>query len=738
MGAYIEMNGGMQFLIVDPVTPNVEAMKLNLKKMGYKNFTVTPDAFEAINHIRSVKTEFIICRLNLKDVSGTDFMEELKNDLTIPRIPFMMFSEHMDEGDLALLAEIGVDAHLTIPFVTKDLAEKVMATWSRYIDPKNPEFHFEAARRLFLAGKNQEAADAFIKIATSGKLISRSLIAHGRAIAKLGRLDEALKIAQKVRKDHPKFVHGHQFTGEILVELKREVEALESFFAAISLSPKNPYRYQIITEILLRMERFVEAEIVLKKAMDAGIQLPFVAESMAQALIKQEKKQEALVWYQKLIDRDKKNPGYHNNIAVCYKKMGNMPKALEHYQVAADVAPKDARVRFNLALALLDADKKQAAVNTLKETLGIDKTHDKAKLKLMELTDPKAFNAEMARRKAAEEKQKKEEEARRLKLEAEAKAKAEKARREAAAAAVAATAAATAKQSSVAPDAPVKAGESAVTVAVTVAAPVPAHQEHLDPDSEPSKAKPLSKEDEERLSMLIGLLVRLKTSNKAVGLKPLVIPEATQAKLRALKGATLRYHYGTAVMTVRKQLFKLMAEWFQSLMVISEELAIDIGDIIQNVLQAQSVDLSAIANQDKSGARTKILMEIAEKASATDDKLKDELMPIIMDLQFQDYLRQSLGALQKTFRVSYEEWDMTTAIAKMEKCLVSVEDKNALKSVFGVRSTEAKDKKTADAASGDGLFFDEPTVQSNATNVNGAKEESGAPSEAKTGDILLF
>jgi tetratricopeptide (TPR) repeat protein len=710
MGAYIEMNGGMQFMIVDPLTPNVEAMKLNLKKMGYKNFTVTPDAFAATNHIRTVKTEFIICRLNLKDVSGSDFMEELKNDLTIPRIPFMMFSEHMDEGDLALLAEIGVDAHLTIPFVTKDLAEKVMATWSRYIDPKNPEFHFEAARRLFLSGKIQESADAFVKIATSGKLVSRSLVAHGRAIAKLGKLDDALKIAQKVRKDYPKFVHGHQFSGEVLVDLKREVEALECFFAAIALSPKNPYRYQIISEILLRMQRFSETEIVIKKAIEANISLPFVYENMAQALIKQEKKQEALSWYQKLVDHDKKNPGYHNNIAVCYKKLGNMPKALEHYQIAADVSPKDARVRFNLALALLDSDKKQSAINTLKETISIDKNHDKAKLKLMELTDPKAFAAETAKRKAAEEKQKKDEEAHRLKLETEAKVRAEKARQDAATVAT-------------------SGGVTAPAKAENSPKPVASNGDGIDAD--PSKFKPLSKQDEDRLAVLIGLLVKLKTTNKSVGLKPLVIPEAVQTKLKSLKGATLRYHYGTAAMTLRKQLFKLMAEWFQSLMVISEELAVDIGDIIQNVLQEQSVDLSAIANQDKGGARTKMLMDIAEKASATDNKLKDELMPIIMDLQFQDYLRQALGALQKTFRISYEESDVSSALKKMEKCLVTVADKNALKSVFGVEINPPQAKATPDAAVGDGLFFDAPAPVAAPAPVTAAAPVSTPPAVAK-------
>jgi tetratricopeptide (TPR) repeat protein len=722
MGAYIEMNGGMQFLIVDPVVPNVEAMKLNLKKMGYKNFSVTPDAFSAMNHIRSAKTEFILCRLNLKDVSGTDFMEELKNDLAIPRIPFMMFSEHMDEGDLALLTEIGVDAHLTIPFVTKDLAEKVMTTWSRYIDPKNPEFHFEAARRLFLSGKIQEAADAFAKIAASGKLISRALIAHGRAIAKLGKTEDALKIAQKVRKDYPKFVHGHQFAGELLVELKRDMEALECFFSAIALSPKNPYRYQMITEILLRMERFKETEMVLQKAIEANIDLPFVAENMAQALIRQEKKQEALVWYQKLVERDKKNSGYHNNIAVCYKKLGNMAKALEHYQIAADVAPKDARVRFNLALALLDSDKKQAAVNTLKETLGIDKNHDKARMKLMELTDPKAFAAESARRKAQEEKLKKEEDAKRAKLEAEARAKAEKARKEA----------------------------EALAAAGIAAAPVQIQASSVSEERKPT----LSKEDEARLAALIERLIKIQTAKKASGPKPLVIPEDTKAKIAALKGATLRYHYGSAVMTVRKQLFKLMGDWFQSLMVISEELAVDIGDIIQNVLQSQNVDVGSLSTGDKSSDRTKALMAIAEKASATDNKLKDELMPIIMDLQFQDYLRQALGALQKTYRISYENRDQNDALAKMEKCLVTVEDKAALKSAFGAGTDVAGVAPANDAMAGDGLFFDDTPTPAPAPTPTTASPQAVAPKppepkpveskpaepqgDASSGDVLLF
>ena len=109
-----------------------------------------------------------------------------------------------------------------------------------------------------------------------------------------------------------------------------------------------------------------------------------------------------------------------------------------------------------------------------------------------------------------------------------------------------------------------------------------------------------------------------------------------------------------------------------------------------------------------------------------------------MDLQFQDYLRQSLGALQKTFRVSYEESNANVAIEKMEKCLVSVEDKNALKAAFGVLSTQAKSKATADATSGEGLFFDAPVAKPEVPKANDSKQESETQKDAKTGDILLF
>ncbi len=679
MAAYIEMNGGMQFLIVDPLGPNVEALKLNLKKMGYSKFAVMPTAFDALNLIRAGKIEFILCRLNLANVSGTDFMEELKNDLSMPRIPFMMFSENMDEGDLALLSEIGVDAHLTIPFVTKDLAAKVMATWSRYIDPNNPEFHYEIARRDFLSGKTQEAANGFLKIAMSKKLISRSMVSHGRAIAKLGRIDDALTIATKVRRDFPKFVHGHQFAGELLVEAKRDFEALECFFAAISLSPKNPYRYQAITEILLRMGRFPETELVLRKAIEAQIDLPFVAENMAQALIKQDKMTDALEWYKKLVALDNKNSGYHNNIAVCYKKLGQMDKALGHYQTAVDVAPKDARVRFNLALVHLEMGNKNAGINTLKETLGVDKNHEKARFKLMEMTDPKAWAKELAKRKVAEDKVKQEEAAAKAKLDSLAKAAFLKAKKEAEALAAAGIA-------------------SAEVVAAAA------------PQAAAAERPTLSKEDEDRLGILIAKLIKAQASVNTNVLKPLVIADDVQQKIGALKSSNLRYTYGISSATVRKQMFKLMNSWFSSLNVISEELAVDIGDIVQGILQGKSVDLSGVTAAGKDAERTSMLIKIAEGVAATDSVLQDELMPIIMDLQFQDYLRQALGGLQKTFRISYDETDCDRALVSMRKCLVTEGDKAALDSAFGVvaPTSEKSPQANPTVGSDEGLFFDEP------------------------------
>ena len=119
MTVHLELDPNLPFLIVDPKESNVEAMKLNLRKIGFRNVRHLPSGLDAMNFVRTNRVNFILCRLKMPFMTGTELLSEMQNNFDIDRMPFMMFSEKIDEEDLALLVETGVDTYLTLPFYSK-------------------------------------------------------------------------------------------------------------------------------------------------------------------------------------------------------------------------------------------------------------------------------------------------------------------------------------------------------------------------------------------------------------------------------------------------------------------------------------------------------------------------------------------------------------------------------------------------------------------------------------------
>lgn len=394
--AYLTMNSNMTILIVDSQTSNAEFLKQCLKKMGYKNFVTKENGLEAMVYLRQNNTvDYIFCRHKLPVMSGVDFLLELKADLSIGRVPFTMFSEKLDEGEVALLEEINIDALLTLPFAMKELAEKLSATWSRYIDENNVEFQFEKGRRLYLQDKLDEAAQVFRTLSLLGKIPTRAKVALARVERRKGNLETAKELCQEVLLESPEFVHAHQLLGEVELDLKNAVNALQHFAQALSISPKNPFRYLIIGEIMSSLKMWDDALNIYKRAAEQGVDAPELLEGSANALMNLGRKNEAVSILLRLSQQFPKNFRYHNNLAVCYKNLGNRSSAIEAYKRALELEPENPKILYNLGLLYVASDKQNAAKGYFKRAVDLDSSFEKARLKLLQIEDESAYLIEI-------------------------------------------------------------------------------------------------------------------------------------------------------------------------------------------------------------------------------------------------------------------------------------------------------------------------------------------------------
>lgn len=637
---YIEMNAEMIFLIIDHVTSNQEALKVALKKMGYRNFVTKTSGLDALNFIKKEETSFILSRLELPDMSGTEILEEIKNDLSIQRVPFMMFSEEMDSEDIAFMLETGVDAHLTIPFYAKDLASKVSATWSRYIDPDNIEFQFEIGRKHFMKEEYQEAIDVFSKIAAKGKLLARCGVATARVMFQTGEVDRALEKCQKICEDElSKSVHSFQLLGELLLEKQDPVGAVQSFMKALEISPKNPYRYQIISEICNALERYVEAEGILRQAESRKMKYTFVFDGLATALIHQNKPKEAMEYYNEVVKKDGSARSY-NNLAICAKKIRDFNRAIDCFNRALDLDPKDTRIRFNLALVYLDRGKVDLARQQLAKIIAIDPAHEKARLKLLFINDPEAY-----KKKSAE----------------------------------------TIKSSHGVADHSSSDGEESQVIAIRSAI---------------TEKVRISPAEQKKIIDLISSL-RLESIKKDTE-KKIELPEEVKAKLTKLGPTGSSYYYLMGLKNVRHQQFKLMQAWFKSIIDISEELVADILNISSTLTKNCDLNTYEVMKMITSESpKEHPLYSTVKQAFVENAKFKEEIAPIIIELQFQDYIRQALKCMEVGYKLVYQDGDKADIWDKVQKSLISEPDRVLFRKV--VLGQDVSEDQTAEVQ--DVLFF---------------------------------
>ena len=624
----LPMRSDLQFLIIDDDDANYKAMRVHFGKLGYTNIRVLPDGYHALDAIieNYGDFEFILCKYRLSDMLSLELLQELKNNLSIERIPFLVFSEDWDHKDLALVTEKGADATLNVPYRHKELAEKITGTWSRYIDPNNVEYHFEVGRRLFLEKKFTRALEVFSKIEDSEQILSRTRNAKAQIYFARGEPQKAIDLCSIIIANDAEFIHAHQLMGRAYLKLGNYLEAIKSLLNAIQISPKNPFRYKVVGNILSKLGKWEDLIVIMKIAVDSGLQHSFIKEYLAKAYISTDQKTEAIRYYEDLVNLQPDSIAYLNNLAVCYKNSEQIDKAIEIYEKARSIEPDNLSLRFNLSLAFLAENKNEDAISLLKSILEIDPSHEKSKAKLLMLTDPEAYKKRIN-------------------------------------------------------------GES---------------------NFESGKILKLRPKEpglnitEEEGKEIDNIIQNIEKKNNF--LKKVQSPEKRCINVKALQAleskstASLQEQYMSSFCHVRQKFEELMISWFEPVKKISEELCSDISGIVKHISKELPTEP---ASAEKFAKDSSQLQTALEKETRNNTDLKEELYPIVLQLQFQDYLTQALNGILKIFPLPMPIDDLNALLQEKEDYLVQGEDRDLFKELVLHEEACAQDDEKA----GDIIIF---------------------------------
>ncbi|HEU5189717.1 MAG TPA: response regulator transcription factor [Methylomirabilota bacterium] len=117
-------------LVVEDEQDVAELIRFNLRKEGYE-VTVVGSGADGVRHAREGKPDVILLDIMVPQLNGWEVCRRLKQDADTRRIPIIMVTGRVDEGDKVLGFELGADDYVTKPFSPRELVARVRAVTRR-------------------------------------------------------------------------------------------------------------------------------------------------------------------------------------------------------------------------------------------------------------------------------------------------------------------------------------------------------------------------------------------------------------------------------------------------------------------------------------------------------------------------------------------------------------------------------------------------------------------------------
>jgi two-component system chemotaxis response regulator CheY len=123
-------------LVVDDYAPNHRLMSFVLEHHGYAVISAF-DGIHALECMNAMPINLIVTDLTMPRLDGIELTERVRADERFASVPIIMVTASGRETDAVKAAGIGVDAFLTKPVDSEDLAHAVSVLITRKLPPSD-------------------------------------------------------------------------------------------------------------------------------------------------------------------------------------------------------------------------------------------------------------------------------------------------------------------------------------------------------------------------------------------------------------------------------------------------------------------------------------------------------------------------------------------------------------------------------------------------------------------------
>ncbi|ERT05249.1 glycosyl transferase 2 family protein, partial [Lyngbya aestuarii BL J] len=156
----------------------------------------------------------------------------------------------------------------------------------------------------------------------------------GLALAKKGKLEEAINAYQQAIKIDSKLAKAYHNLGEILSQKEQWQEAIEAYQKAIDIDPKVSWSHNSLGNALFKLEKFQAAVKAYQDAIELNPKCSWSYNSLGDTLLRLNQWKEAVEVYQKAIELNPDFPWSYYNLGEVLAQLGKWDEAVIAYRKA--------------------------------------------------------------------------------------------------------------------------------------------------------------------------------------------------------------------------------------------------------------------------------------------------------------------------------------------------------------------------------------------------------------------
>jgi two-component system chemotaxis response regulator CheY len=115
----------MPILIVDDYKTMLRIIRNLLKQLGFNNVDEAIDGSSALTKLREKDCALVISDWNMEPMSGLQLLKEVRSDVKLKELPFIMITAESKSENVIAAKEAGVSNYIVKPFNAATLKGKL-------------------------------------------------------------------------------------------------------------------------------------------------------------------------------------------------------------------------------------------------------------------------------------------------------------------------------------------------------------------------------------------------------------------------------------------------------------------------------------------------------------------------------------------------------------------------------------------------------------------------------------